>query len=193
VTATLLVAGLASAWWNLTWTSNGGWLIALRDGRVTAGRNDLAGATRATFVKNNDALISSLALEQQDAPAYAHDDEIMLLRSWRRSAEMTHAELVPGLRLNHFGVHLNWRFEVDQLPWGPAPGAPRTFVSIPLWALAAAGTLPTTAAFLLDARDRRRAGLNHCPRCNYDRAGIPSESPCPECGGSPVPPAQIPA
>jgi hypothetical protein len=37
----------------------------------------------------------------------------------------------------------------------------------------------------LDARAARRARLNLCPKCNYDRAGIAKDAVCPECGALP--------
>jgi hypothetical protein len=62
-----------------------------------------------------------------------------------------------------------------------------TIVTIPFWVVAAAGAVPTAAAWRFDAFARRRARTGHCPACNYDRTGIPDASPCPECGTGPVP------
>jgi rubrerythrin len=31
---------------------------------------------------------------------------------------------------------------------------------------------------------RARAGLNLCPKCNYDRAGLAKDVVCPECGSA---------
>ncbi len=46
------------------------------------------------------------------------------------------------------------------------------------------GALATFATWRLFRLFRRRRA-NHCPRCNYDLAGLPSSSPsCPECGAS---------
>ena len=30
----------------------------------------------------------------------------------------------------------------------------------------------------------RRRGKNRCPKCFYDLSGLPTNSPCPECGAS---------
>jgi hypothetical protein len=40
----------------------------------------------------------------------------------------------------------------------------------------------TASAWLLDNAARRRARLNLCPKCNYDRTGLAKDSVCPECG-----------
>jgi hypothetical protein len=44
------------------------------------------------------------------------------------------------------------------------------------------GLITATGALGRFRRARRRARLNHCPSCNYDRTGLPAASPCPECG-----------
>ena len=58
----------------------------------------------------------------------------------------------------------------------------RHHVTIPLW-------LPSLAAFSfaasglgLDTLARRRAKLNLCPKCSYDRTGLAIGAKCPECG-----------
>jgi hypothetical protein len=55
-------------------------------------------------------------------------------------------------------------------------------ITVPLWPFA----LPFAAAFAcawrVDILARRRARLNICPKCNYDRAGIAGDAKCPECG-----------
>jgi hypothetical protein len=58
-------------------------------------------------------------------------------------------------------------------------------VLIPLWPLIALGCVSTGVAWRLDALARRRARLNLCPKCHYDRAGIAADAKCPECGSAP--------
>lgn len=53
---------------------------------------------------------------------------------------------------------------------------------IPLWSFAVAALVPTAAAWRLDTLARRRARPGHCPRCGYDRSGLPLLAGCPECG-----------
>ncbi len=56
----------------------------------------------------------------------------------------------------------------------------------PLWVPISLFLLPTIIAWRLDTLAHRRARLNLCPKCNYDRAGIAAEAVCPECGAKPT-------
>jgi hypothetical protein len=56
---------------------------------------------------------------------------------------------------------------------------------IPLWAPGMFILILTAVAWRWDAL-ARRARLNLCPKCNYDRAGIAADAKCPECGAMPV-------
>jgi hypothetical protein len=58
-----------------------------------------------------------------------------------------------------------------------------TWAIVPLWMPALFALSISLAALGLDLLARRRARLNLCPRCNYDRAGIAGDAKCPECGG----------
>jgi hypothetical protein len=72
--------------------------------------------------------------------------------------------------------------------YGSTPSG-RTYIWIPLWTpwlLAAAGSA------LLWFRDRPPQPLDKCPRCRYDRRGLPADSPCPECGTAAPAPAHTP-
>jgi hypothetical protein len=70
--------------------------------------------------------------------------------------------------------------------FGQSHDGHRTFIWIPLWLPVAVALGLNTALWRLDSLARRRARLNHCPTCNYDRTGIPTAIPCPECGAPPV-------
>jgi hypothetical protein len=63
--------------------------------------------------------------------------------------------------------------------YSPLPG---WYVLVPLLFLAAPCSLVTATAWRIDTLARRRARLNLCPKCNYDRAGIAKDAVCPECG-----------
>ena len=65
---------------------------------------------------------------------------------------------------------------------GGANGEWYEIIFVPLWVLIACVLLPTAFAWRFDFLARRRARLNLCPRCNYDRAGIAKNAKCPECG-----------
>ena len=53
---------------------------------------------------------------------------------------------------------------------------------IPLWPVPSMALLITAVAWRFDVLARRRARLNLCPRCNYDRTGLAAGVVCPECG-----------
>jgi ssDNA-binding Zn-finger/Zn-ribbon topoisomerase 1 len=53
---------------------------------------------------------------------------------------------------------------------------------IGLWIPSLCAALVTAIAWRLDTLARRRERINHCPKCNYDRAGIAAGAVCPECG-----------
>ncbi len=55
-------------------------------------------------------------------------------------------------------------------------------IAIPLWMLVLLALSVTVAAGRLDDIARRRAKLNLCPKCNYDRTGLAIGAVCPECG-----------
>ena len=54
----------------------------------------------------------------------------------------------------------------------------------PVWPVAACCVVLTLVAWRLDTLARRRAKLNLCPKCNYDRTGLAAGSVCPECGAA---------
>jgi hypothetical protein len=57
-------------------------------------------------------------------------------------------------------------------------------IAIPLWWLVLPATVATSIAWRLDTLARRRARLNLCPKCGYDRTGLAggAGAVCPECG-----------
>jgi hypothetical protein len=58
------------------------------------------------------------------------------------------------------------------------------FILVPLWPFSALSAMLTCAAWRLDALARRRARLNLCPKCHYDRTGLAADAKCPECGAA---------
>ncbi len=60
-------------------------------------------------------------------------------------------------------------------------------IAIPMWLLCMSLSFPTGVAWRLDTlAPRRRARLNLCPKCNYDRTGLAMGAVCPECGKASV-------
>jgi heme A synthase len=85
----------------------------------------------------------------------------------------------PGRRSEFVLVTLpfDWRW------WGVYfEGGDIRQIAMPIWAFAASAAAVTACAWRLDTLARRRAPLNLCPRCNYDRTGLAKDAVCPECG-----------
>ncbi len=81
------------------------------------------------------------------------------------------------------GSKLIWRPIRSVRVWG-------TTGCLPLWMLVAPVFVSTMAAWRVDTLSRRRAMLNLCPKCHYDRTGLAPSATCPECGHSaPLPTA----
>ena len=79
--------------------------------------------------------------------------------------------------------HFAWWF------WGCRNGNSHEY-AMPLWVVVGGSALVTVFAWRLDTLARRRARLNLCPKCNYDRAGLAPGAVCPECGlSAPTSPA----
>ena len=57
---------------------------------------------------------------------------------------------------------------------------------LPLWLLVVLSGVTTAVAWHLDTLARRRARLNLCPKCRYDRTGLAAGAVCPECGKLPA-------
>jgi hypothetical protein len=85
-------------------------------------------------------------------------------------------------------------FEDADMEWWFYKSPPATFweFDVPLWFPALLCLLPTAYAWRVEAVLRRRARASLCPACGYDRAGLPADAVCPECG-TPAPPATPPA
>ncbi|HMN40146.1 MAG TPA: hypothetical protein PKE29_04825, partial [Phycisphaerales bacterium] len=85
----------------------------------------------------------------------------------------------PGVSLNgpepsRFTWWGGWK--TDSLGWRAV---------VPLWLPAGATLGMTIAVCAPEMLARRRARVHHCPKCNYDRAGIAKDAVCPECGERP--------
>jgi hypothetical protein len=67
--------------------------------------------------------------------------------------------------------------------WWRGPGINRAFASVPLLLLAGTSLAMSAVAGRLDTL-ARRARLNLCSKCHYDRTGLPVDAVCPECGAA---------
>jgi hypothetical protein len=57
-----------------------------------------------------------------------------------------------------------------------------SWLALPLWMPSGLCLCVVIAAWRLDTLAHRRARLNLCRKCNYDRAGLAAGAVCPECG-----------
>ncbi len=71
-------------------------------------------------------------------------------------------------------VDFRWDFEYERTMLST-----ETVVRIPLWAIVAAGMVPTALLWWLDRGPRRR---DQCQKCGYDLRGLEDGAVCPECG-----------
>jgi hypothetical protein len=78
------------------------------------------------------------------------------------------------------------QWELWWLPSWSGSGAYWDFV-IPLWPFVFIAALSTAVGWRLDTL-ARRARLNRCRKCDYDRAGLAADAKCPECGAAPSSP-----
>ncbi len=62
----------------------------------------------------------------------------------------------------------------------------RWWISIPTWFLVICSAAIATNAWRLDTLARRRAQMNLCTKCRYNRIGLGVNAKCPECGAAPV-------
>ncbi|HVU64172.1 MAG TPA: hypothetical protein VHC70_09360 [Phycisphaerales bacterium] len=81
-------------------------------------------------------------------------------------------------------AHFFWRDPPASLRWQFVWRHTSTFwdATIPMWMPTILGVGATGIAWRLDILARRRARLNLCPKCRYDRAGLAADAKCPECG-----------
>lgn len=85
-----------------------------------------------------------------------------------------------------------WHVDEAQEPfaWWPSFVSTGRYwgATIPIWALVMVTMFIAVATRRLDTRSRRRARLNQCACCGYDRAGLvggAKGAACPECGSEP--------
>lgn len=97
----------------------------------------------------------------------------------------------PSARLMRLAP-TRWYNDLRWVPSVRGADGPHGFefgVTIPLWVLTFLTLLLTAAAWRLDILARRRERVGLCVKCGYSRAGLPLDTPCPECGVSPTAPA----
>jgi hypothetical protein len=82
-----------------------------------------------------------------------------------------------------------WHFHCDETlrprlewRWGWYEGKLGKVLTIPIWIPASLSLTGFAALAWLDRRAARTERAGHCPRCGYDRAGLPADAACPECG-----------
>lgn len=59
-----------------------------------------------------------------------------------------------------------------------------SWLFVPLWLPAMTTLMAAAFAWRLDTLARRRARMNLCPKCGYDRSGLARDAKCPECDSS---------
>ena len=87
---------------------------------------------------------------------------------------------------------LPWGIGLERRSLGPSVGRfqfandvisrPGVLVAFPQWWLIPGPAIASMVAWRLDTLARRGDHAGRCPRCGYDRAGLPLLAGCPECG-----------
>ncbi len=91
--------------------------------------------------------------------------------------ELRRAILADGRAMTLRGV-LRGRLDAD---------ARNGLIVVPLLPLIGVTLVTTAAMWRLETLARRcHARAGHCPKCNYNRHGIPAQAVCPECGAAPA-------
>lgn len=89
------------------------------------------------------------------------------------------------------GLTRDWNFYLNPRPrkerywwfeWTREPGWQSWSLDTPMWVPAAGLLLIGIAAWIPDVRAVLRRRRGRCPGCGYDRKGLDSAQPCPECG-----------
>lgn len=134
---------------------------------------------RTTSALNARGLI---AVSWWDYESVGPTEESMVV--WKTMVGLRH-ERVPMGQLRRrawFGYTeaAHWRFAglgVEAFTQGGTSG---NAVFLPHWLLVAVFGAPSLMHALTYRTRRRHAGM--CPRCGYDRIGLETQTPCPECG-----------
>ena len=159
VTLLLVVVWIGSGWWSwYSQRSQGQWIQIYR-GQLSVGE--------------------SINLVPMSAPRHApRPGEKVDLMRW------VAADRQPTVRIDVSAIvgPLPLRGLVQGFSW--TSGTTGWSIRVPLWAPAAMVLLVTGFAWRLDMLARRRARLNLCANCNYDRTGLTPGAVCPECGSA---------
>ena len=91
---------------------------------------------------------------------------------------------ISGWRLHEVADDASMRWWLDAVALNS--WATWCSITIPLWCPIVITLCASGFAWRLDTLARRRAKLNLCPKCNYDRTGLAAGAVCPECGAAAV-------
>ncbi len=160
-TVLLVVVWVGSARYYADWNNARDTHVALEAGRIVIGRDPYVRVFAALRDRPTESNV-----------AYANGK----YREARRHALLPH-------RLGSFTI--TWRFNhfMSNGAW---------WVWVPLWMIWMPVAAVTLLAWLTDIGNRRRSRRRRgfCAICGYDRAGIPADAVCPECGGAAAYPSQ---
>jgi hypothetical protein len=159
VTVLLVVVWIGSGWW--TWhckRTRGRW-VQVDQGRLSFGESITRPATPTPF-------FASTGVERVELTRMVGNDRQATVRLDLR--KLLRQPPLHGL-LQGFGWH------ESRNGWS---------VHVPLWAPAIVSIAASALAWRLDTLARRRAKLNLCAKCNYDRTGLANNVVCPECGAA---------
>jgi len=88
----------------------------------------------------------------------------------------------PGASRGPAPFRLGWRYFHGLYGKPTDRGGQEEHWWVPHWPFVAIAAFVTVLGWGADFRASRRARLNCCPKCNYDRTGLAASTVCPECG-----------
>jgi hypothetical protein len=104
------------------------------------------------------------------------------LRCGERLPDRFYPPMQPTTKVWFHGppfYHFRWWFAVYR--WQVLPGAIKS-VHAPIWFFALLTAVPTAMLWRRDCK----LLPGTCPKCGYDRTGLPANRACPECGSNTV-------
>ncbi len=175
VSALLVVVWAGSAWWSLSCERFMSVEIDVTSGCLFLRRYSEANHTYR--LQQYQQMVAGLRAGGQATagPEIGRTYGMMRFLNKKRT-EVTHSR---GWSFESHGRSLLLWYYADLARYG-------LHVRLPLWTVIVPVAGATTIAWRHDVRMTRRKREGICPKCSYNRHGLPAQAVCPECGAAPA-------